>query len=652
MNILKSKTKSAWYDGAIKACLYALIVLIPAVFSPAFYTVFSLPKATILRIFTIAIIILWGCKIFVEAKFSYQKSLLNILLLIYGIISIITTIGSTVFYTSFFGAQGHFIGIFTALDFLFLTFVAFNYIRDLKEIKKIILISFYTASALAIYGIFQYFGLGQDGFNWSQNPAERVFGTIGHGNHFGAYLGMNILLALFIIPLIKNKKNRWLLIGGTILQILVLFLTASRGAIFATVSTVIFCSIFLFRRNYKNHQFKTKKLFAGLLIFLILAIGSSIVFWPQLSKIQAVERTMQTVDFIKAGNVPDRISWWLSAFEMIKQRPLFGFGLASFHDVYNQYRRADYKAQDDSQFLTTPESAHNDYLDIAVNQGLIGLISYLAIIVFLFYIVDKIIYNPKSGNENYHITLALKGALMVYLIQAFFNFGVIATLSIFYILMGMTANLNITKNIKTIKIPNPLRYFLVILLATGITYYSSFTFKEAAAEYYLKNAESSTMQNNLGNKIINYQSAVNQEPLMYEYRQFIADFALKNSSDADLKPSSQLKMLELAMANYQFAIKINANHPSVFYNLALANLQSYLATTNQVFYKNAVSSFQKSVEKSPNNPLYAYMAGKALIDLPEASKQVITFLEQARKIQPDYKDTVELIAKLQETNGK
>lgn len=638
---LIKKNQSTWYDRAIIFCLYSLVILIPVIFWPGLQNVFSMPKLLILRIVTFAIILLWGCKIFVEDKFIYRKSWLNVFLLIFAGVSVVNTIFSTNIYTSFYGQEDGYLGIFTILIFLFLTFCTFNFLKDPKQLLKLILISFYTSSALAVYGLLQYFGVGQAGFNWSQDPTERVFATLGHGNHFGAYLGMNILLAFYIFSLIKNKKQKWLLTGGLILQTIVLFLTGSRGAIFALLTAILITLVFAAKKHsqkLKEFARKSWKYFASGIIVLILA---SVIFSAQIKKIPMVQRSIDTINNIQQGHIPDRLSWWLSSLAMIKDKPFLGFGLSTFRDNYNQYRRTDYlvPGPGNIQDSITPEAAHNEYLNLAVTQGLIGLLAFLILIGFAL----------KQVAKPFYLSLCFLGGLLVYLLQIFFNFPVIATAGMFFLLLGAAVSAGANNSALTkINCKSWVKYLLSVAIFIAVSFGAISSFHEVRAEYFYKQAQLAASAQNWDQAIQNYQKAILDKPYEYAYYQAFADFALKNSASNDLTPNVQKNFLMLAIANYQKAIQINSNHPSLFYNLGLADLQLFMKIGIGDYWDQADQNFNLAIPKSPNNPLYPYQIGQAYLQVgnPGTYIQAITAFEKALSIRKSYKDSETILQKL------
>jgi O-antigen ligase len=618
------------------------------IFSPAFYTVFSLPKITVLHLLTLAVMLLWGYKIFLEKRVEIVKSPINFALLGFAFAGILSTIFSFSFYTSWYGTEGHFTGIITVLNLLLLTFIVLNWIRSREEVITLLKVSFITSVILAVYGILQYFNIFQDSFNWSQNPSDRVFGTLGHSNHFGAYLAMNLLLGLGLFSVIKKISHKYILSAGIILVFITLMLTVSRGAIFALLIGLIYLLVTVLKRKLASITGFIRKKLTLFILGLLLLICLAALPISGIVRLPIIERTVQTIEFINQGYIPDRLSWWISSLEMIRDKPLLGFGLSTFRDVYNLYRRTDYltPGPGNLQDYTTPEAAHNEYLNLAATQGLLGLLGFIVLLYFAFRPQKK---ELKSAKIDW-LHLGVKSAIIVYLVQVIFNFGVIGTTGILYILLGVSAVLiaqktTEEKSICKISLHTYAKYVFLFVLFSLISLGGIWTWREAAAEYYYKNAVTAQARGNLEGAIINFQSAVNTRPYEYSYYQAFGDFALKNSGNESLSADTKMKFLNLALIKYRRAVEINSNHPSTFFNLGMAEMQAFKASGDTNYLAAAEADFSKAVILAVNNPLYAYQIGKAYLgcDLALCKVRAKKYLQKAVEIRPKYEDAQTLI---------
>lgn len=644
INIFKHKT--AWYDRAIFYLICLLVVMLPLVFCTSFQTVFSMPKLIVLELSISLIGLLWLYKIFNEGKFVYCKNRFNLALLAFAVVCILNTAFSTSVFTSIFGAEGRFTGLVLMLSLMLLSFFVFNWIRTEQDLWGVIKTTVFTSSTLALYGLIQFFGLFQEGFNWSENPGERVFGTIGHADHFGPYLGMNIVLSLFLVDRLgkieKHKVWQAAAVIGVVLQLSALGLTASRGAAVALCVALAYLTVVLVKNNFEKSRQFLKKYLWHFIAVLVLIITLFLLAAFQVIKFSMFDRIVNNIVFIQEGHLPDRFSWWLSSLEMIKQRPLLGFGLATFRDAFNAFRRPDFvtQAPGDMQDLITPEAAHNEYLNIAATQGVLGLLAFLALIYFAF-------KGSRQKQNQLNLTaLALKGAIIVYLVQIVFNFGVITTLSFFFIFLGLLASVNdVKKHPVEIKLHSAVKHFFLFLGLVVICSIGYVTFRQASADYYYRAAEIAVSQKKYDQAIIAYQKTLLFQPFEYAYYQSFADFALKSSTDRNLQNDTRLKFLNLAQIEYRRAVALNPYHPSTFYNLGLAEMQIYLSTGDQKALTSAIADFNQSISLSPNNPLYSYQSAQALLTAkdPTAKEEAVKALQNVIKIRPGFRDAEKLL---------
>jgi len=657
----KNTFTDRWYDKAVRFCLYAIAAAVPAVFTPFFFTAFSFPKLLALALLTAAALLFWGYKVFAECRIVLVKSRFNWLLLIFGCVCLLNTFFSMAPFTSIYGDETRFIGIMTMLDLLVVAFIAFQFFRTVESVKTMVRVSLITAAVLAVYGILQYFGVFDPWLKWNASTSDRVFGTVGQGNHFGAYLGMNILLGVFFFPYVRKNIWRFLLVVSLCLSTVVIFLTGSRGALFATLIALVAGAIVVIikKRNYIRATVKRIPFLVSLILITLLIAAGFISGEIQRSPI--VERTMGTVQFIQQGNMPDRLSWWISTLDMIEMKPLLGYGLSTYRDVYNAFRRTDYRTPGpgDMQDMITPEAAHNEYLNMAATQGLVGLLAFLAMVAFVVWGLERITVLAKNPDRNMLLALGVNKVLWVYLLQVIVSFGVITTLTYFYLFLGIGAALaglirsNYAPPLQTFRLGTAVKWItgmLVFGLCCGIVFMVT---RAAFAEYYYRQAYVEGSASDLRGAIEDYQRTLLFRPGEYAYYQAFGGFALKNYNAPGLNTEANLKMLLLAEVEYQNAIGINPFHPSLYYNLALAQLQVYKINGNYRYFQSALSNFDTAVKLAVNNPLYPYQSAKALMTAVNvdksatianksanqtALKQAADYFDAARLIRPGYRD--------------
>ncbi|KKR25125.1 MAG: O-antigen polymerase, partial [Candidatus Peregrinibacteria bacterium GW2011_GWE2_39_6] len=636
---------------------YAFVVLIPAIYSAKFESVFTSPKIIILRIITLGIVMLWGLQIIAQRKLIIRKSPLNKWLVMYATILLLTTLYSSHKWVSLFGNQGAFLGLFTVLNLLFLVIVTLNFFQTKAEIKRFLVLSVWTAIVLSIFGLLQSQGLiGAE--SWNNDPTIRTFGTLGHSNHFGAYLGFHVFLLIGLILTEKKIIIRGLYGFSLLLMGYAILTTASRGALMAVIISGLILSIgWTWTRRKKILAYRKIIIFSSVLIILLGLIFHGPIL-TRFSRLAIVQRTQDTLQFVKEGHLPDRVSWWFSSLAMIQEKPVLGFGLSTFQDTYNLYRRTDYQVPGDEQDLFTPENAHMEYLDLAATVGLLGLIIYLGFLGCSALLIFKVL-RKKDNYAKVKITaISLFSAGMVYLTQVLFSFGTIGTLTPFYLLIGISgAFYHLTTDPKTpenqfkiIKIKGLAlaSWSIVILFLTLMSLW--FTYRQAAAEYFANQGDEAKAGKQVETMLEAYNKATVYMPWMYRYFELYGQGAF----DFGTYPNKDLKieqyLLKTAITKYQMAYNLCKTQPDIAANLALAEI-AYADLLNRmgaksdaaIWQNSALQNYREAVSIGVNNPRFSYNLGKLLLlvhDQEAARDQFLSVL----KIRDPYSDTYFQIA--------
>ncbi len=128
---------------------------------------------------------------------------------------------------------------------------------------------------------------------------------------------------------------------------------------------------------------------------------------------------LQELGQILRGNFDDdfghnRLFTWKRSLRLVELRPLFGIGPDNFKMVFAYYFSEEAK----DQFPASSggvDKAHNEFLDVLVDNGILGFIAYIAFFGLLLYYAfrraDKKLYSPVFG-------IAIAG----YMAHAFFGY--------------------------------------------------------------------------------------------------------------------------------------------------------------------------------------------------------------------------------------
>lgn len=103
----------------------------------------------------------------------------------------------------------------------------------------------------------------------------------------------------------------------------------------------------------------------------IAVVAATLVWVADTIPDKTLERLMSTGSELSSGTVSERSIIWKKAWYELGEKPLTGQGLGSFRHTMNKHN-VEY-------------TAHNSYISIAIEQGIIGLLFYLAVIVTVFW---------------------------------------------------------------------------------------------------------------------------------------------------------------------------------------------------------------------------------------------------------------------------
>lgn len=660
---LTSKFANLTTQDLIRWFVYGIIILVTLVYSTQFNSAFTIPKLTVLRILTLLIIVVWGIQVLTQKKLILRSSPLNKWVVGYGFVLCLVTLFSTYFWVSFWGDQSRFIGLPTMLNLLFLSVVALNFFTTREQIKTYTKISVWVAIVAAIYGILQGQGLVSTQ-NWDYDPMFRVFGTMGHSNHFGAYLAFNFMLLIGLLLNSRNLLGKTIYTAGGVAMFIAILETASRGAFFAFVGALmvfIVAWIYYQRQQIINHKKKIISIFIGLM--MLLGVFHSPIL-NKINNLSLTQRTISTIEFLADGNIPDRVSWWFSSLAMFRDQPILGHGLSTFRDVYNLYRRTDYRVPYDVQDTVTPESVHMEYFDILATEGLLGLSVYLGLILCWAKYLFKILKNKDIPRRRKTTTLSFLAAGLVYFIQVLMSFGVVSTLVPLYILLGISmVYYHIvadpkpqSEQFKIHKIKDGGIFTGVGLLLFLVFFGGLFTFRQASTEWHLQKAQELRGQGEVNAMIEEYEKATKAIDTIYAYWE---DFGM---STFDFSTGTK----DIEIVKYLLNKSINAYENAY----ALVQTQPYLQANLGLYYtvyaevlktEGAIAEAQKArdigegfykeaVTLGVNNPLYAYNYGLLLMGLGRDSEAKDSFLYILTFRDP-YKDVYTRLAQI-EVNAK
>jgi O-antigen ligase len=181
-------------------------------------------------------------------------------------------------------------------------------------------------------------------------------------------LGFASLVALY-----GASRWRWIALLGPVLALIAIMLSGSRGPLIAFGAVAVVAALFLVFTLWRGHRLVPW--LAVVLVVAGVAIGPFI-------EVQLGARTFSVValvdDFVDGGPSDDstsqRVYMLRSAWGAFQASPIFGHGMIRYTHIAAQYGPADNPFRPSGHL-------HNDIADFAVIGGLLGLLSYILILL-------------------------------------------------------------------------------------------------------------------------------------------------------------------------------------------------------------------------------------------------------------------------------
>ena len=314
-----------------------------------------------------------------------------------GVAGIPRTISIEPFWTKIFALH------FLALLIFLAAFLAFT--DSTKRLKKLVWLITIFGFLFAFFAILQSVLSPNKIYGIYETRFATPFGSFVNRHNFAAYMEMTIAVPLGLMFVGAVPKDRRLLFLTAIgLMGIALLLSGSRGGLLALLAEIFFLVI-LTTKTGSYGQFVLKVGLSAALFVMVIAGAILIGGESSLTRIAETATSAQDIS-------TNRLHIWSVTLEIIKNNPLFGAGFGAFGAAYTVY--------DTMGGIERVEQAHNDYLQVLADGGIIAL---LIGAFFVFWLFRTGLRSIKTKN-NYRRGVAI-GALsgcFAILIHSIFDF--------------------------------------------------------------------------------------------------------------------------------------------------------------------------------------------------------------------------------------
>jgi len=288
--------------------------------------------------------------------------------------------------------------------------------RRLKLMTRVVVIFGFL---LAVYGLMQHFVNPQTIF-WVREPKQaQPFGPYVNRHHFAGYMELTLAMPLGLLFAGAVGRERVPLYAfASLIMAVALVMTNSRGGMLSMVCEIIFLTLVaagLGRRGRggeeeeegRGSRARAALTRVGLGFLLIVAVVFGALYFGGEGALGRLVGTVNSED-----PTTGRAHFWRGTVGIIKDHPLLGTGLGAFPATYPLY--------DTASGSYRLEQAHNDYLQILSDAGVVGGLLGLIFLLVLFGAALRRMQSPDRFRRG--VALGALAGCAGALVHSFFDF--------------------------------------------------------------------------------------------------------------------------------------------------------------------------------------------------------------------------------------
>lgn len=607
------------------------VLLIPFIVADSQLFPFITGKAFVFRIVTEILFALWIVGMFYDSSLRLRFSWILGTVAIFVGVTIIADVFGVDFYRSFWSNFERMEGLITTLHLLAYFIVAGSVLNTKRHWTAFFKVSIFNSVLMSLYVFLQLAGkavINQGGV--------RVDGLFGNATYLAVYMLFNFFITLFLFARSREENQiqpnyylyTWYSVA-LVFQVVVIYYTATRGAILGLIGGLILTAIAI--SIFEKNRATLRKISVATMIAVVLFVGGFVAIRktdfvaqsPTLSRFA----TLSLEEVSKQG----RRYVWPMALEGFKDRPILGWGQGNFSYVFAKH-------YDPRMYNQEPwfDHAHNIVLDMMVSGGVLGLTAYLSIFVAFLVLLYK---NQTLSVTDKSIIFGLSAA---YFFQNLFVFDNLVSSIYFFAILAFIHSENVRNRPEPAWISRVAGYtyatqkvlpaVVIVLLVFGV--YALNVKPILASRSIIKALSVSPQEVDLGVK--HFED-------VFEYGTFADGEATEQMANrlpmfTGSNVGDETRQKYLVLAQQKLEDQVN-KHPNDARALLFAG-----SFRNRIGdHASALKYIERAVAISPKKQIILFEMGFAYLSLGEHQK-AFDYFKTAHDLAPGYQDAKILLA--------
>jgi O-antigen ligase len=306
-----------------------------------------------------------------------------------------------------------------------LSFLVVQNLRRTSQLKWLAVVLPAYGAGLALFALVQALS-GTTKLYWTVTPrlGGWIYGPYVNHNHYAGLMEMLVPIPLVLGLGHRRGTLKILAVAAAALMASTIFLSGSRGGMAAFIVELLVVAMIMVKGERHARTIIAMVVFLAVVIGLLIWLGGG----ELVQRVTSIHTEARSE--ISGGT---RLAIDRDALRMLTKKPVLGWGLGAFPEIYPQYR----------SFYTNffVNEAHNDYLQLLVETGALGF----ALMLWLIFVVYRSALRKLTiwpGDTNATLALAallgVTGILVHSLVD--FNLQIPANTALFYVLCAVAAS--------------------------------------------------------------------------------------------------------------------------------------------------------------------------------------------------------------------
>jgi O-antigen ligase len=291
-------------------------------------------------------------------------------------------------------------------------FGAYYFLTSNERFFTIIKLTFWPLLAAVLWILYRHYGYGFT-FDTSNVVVYPIF-----RNHVNSASAMVLFLPFIWLLFISTPQKLFKWVYGIAFCIFVIGIYFSYTRVAILCLPIGFATYFIIKWRMVKWALLAAGIFFTSIIYFFVTNNRYVNFAPDFEKTithTEFDNLLDATYKLEDISTMERVHRWVAGAHLLKERPLVGFGPATFYSNYKDYTIRIFE----TYVSHNPDHSgiHSYYLMTAVEQGLIGFFILLLMIVTVLLIGQKVYASSKDENTKNSIIACMISMVIILVIN-------------------------------------------------------------------------------------------------------------------------------------------------------------------------------------------------------------------------------------------